>query len=91
MRLEDVEALRNALYQEWEALGVLGRIYVSQEGINAQVSVPTHELSAFRQSLDSRSAFRDVPWKIAVEDDGKSFLKLIIKVQAEDGGRRIGR
>ncbi|MBK9626560.1 MAG: rhodanese-related sulfurtransferase [Flavobacteriales bacterium] len=81
VRLEDVEALRNALYQEWEALGVLGRIYVSQEGINAQVSVPTHELSAFRQSLDSRSAFRDVPWKIAVEDDGKSFLKLIIKVK----------
>jgi predicted sulfurtransferase len=31
--------------------------------------------------LDARAAFRDVPWKIAVEDDGKSFLKLAIKVK----------
>jgi UPF0176 protein len=84
VRLEDVEALRNALYQEWEALGVLGRIYVSQEGINAQVSCTngTNLECLPDQSLDSSaSAFRDVPWKIAVEDDGKSFLKLIIKVK----------
>jgi UPF0176 protein len=40
--------LRNTLYQEWESLGVLGRIYLSQEGINAQVSLPTANLEAFR-------------------------------------------
>ncbi|MFT3884753.1 MAG: tRNA uridine(34) hydroxylase [Flavobacteriales bacterium] len=81
VRLRDVDALRHALYAEWEALGVLGRIYVSQEGINAQVSVPTANLDAFRANLDSREAFRDVPWKIAVADDGRSFLKLIIKAK----------
>lgn len=81
VRLTEVEALRNTLYTEWEALGVLGRIYLSQEGINAQVSVPTANLDAFRSNLNSREAFRDVPWKIAVEDDGKSFLKLAIKVK----------
>ncbi len=81
VRLADVEALRHTLYQEWEVLGVLGRIYLSQEGINAQVSLPTANLDAFRNSLDSRVVFKDVPWKIAVEDDGKSFLKLIIKVK----------
>lgn len=81
VRLTDVPELRNTLYREWEALGVLGRIYVSQEGINAQVSVPTANLEAFRANLDGREAFRDVPWKIAVEDDGKSFLKLTIKVR----------
>jgi UPF0176 protein len=81
VRLDEVQDLRNTLYAEWEALGVLGRIYIAQEGINAQVSVPTANLDRFRDNLDSREAFRDVPWKIAVEDDGRSFLKLILKVK----------
>ena len=81
VRLAEVEVLRHVLYQEWEKLGVLGRIYISQEGINAQVSLPTADLAAFRANLDDREAFRDVPWKIAVEDDGKSFLKLIVRVK----------
>jgi UPF0176 protein len=81
VRMNQVEALRDALYLEWEALGVLGRIYLAPEGINAQVSVPTANLEAFRSNLDGREAFRDVPWKVAVEDDGRSFLKLAIKVK----------
>ncbi len=81
VRLTNVEELRNTLYMDWEALGVLGRIYLSQEGINAQVSLPTANLEKFREVLDSRDTFKDVPWKIAVEDDGKSFLKLAIKVK----------
>lgn len=81
VRLSDVEALRHELYVEWEALGVLGRIYISQEGINAQISLPTANLEKFRAALDAREAFKKVPWKIAVEDDGKSFLKLAIKVK----------
>ena len=81
VRLTDVEDLRNTIYQEWESLGVLGRIYLSQEGINAQVSLPTANLENFRTALDSRQAFQGVPWKIAVEDDGRSFFKLTIKVK----------
>lgn len=81
VRLKEVETLRHELYSEWEALGVLGRIYLSQEGINAQVSLPAENLKSFRIALDSREPFRGVPWKIAVEDDGKSFLKLAIKVK----------
>lgn len=81
VRLEELEDLRHALYAEWEALGVLGRVYLAAEGINAQVSLPTENLDLFRAALDARPAFRAVPWKIAVEDDGKSFLKLIIKVK----------
>ena len=81
VRLTDVDYLRDTLYQEWETLGVLGRIYIAPEGINAQVSVPTNNLEHFRKALDAREAFANVPWKIAVEDDGKSFLKLAIKVK----------
>lgn len=81
VRLAEVEALRHALYMEWERLGVLGRIYLAPEGINAQVSVPSHNLQDFRKALDGRPEFAGVPWKIAVEDDGRSFLKLAIKVK----------
>jgi UPF0176 protein len=81
VRLTGVEDLRHALYAEWEVLGVLGRIDISQEGITAQVSLPTANLEKFRAALDAREAFKNVPWKIAVEDDGRSFLKLAIKVK----------
>lgn len=81
VRIADPASLRNDLYSEWQALGVLGRIYLSQEGINAQVSLPTGNLEAFRADLDGRPSFANVPWKIAVEDDGRSFLKLTIKVK----------
>lgn len=81
VRLSEVEALRHALYAEWEALGLLGRIYLAPEGINAQVSVPSHRLQDLRKVLDARPEFAGVPWKIAVEDDGRSFLKLAIKVK----------
>ncbi len=81
VRLHDAETLRHQLYCEWEQLGILGRIYLSQEGINAQLSLPSNNLEAFRSALDSRDAFSDMPWKIAVEDDGRSFLKLAIKVK----------
>ncbi len=81
VRLGGLEALRHALYAEWEQLGVLGRIYIATEGINAQVSLPTENLGLFRSTLDARTAFREVPWKIAVEDEGRSFLKLAVKVR----------
>ncbi len=91
VRIADPEALRNELYAEWEALGVLGRIYLAQEGINAQLSVPTHSLEAFRQAIDARPEFAGVPFKFALEPTsaeasaGKgqwhSFLKLILKVR----------
>ena len=34
------ELFRNHLFLAWDSLGVLGRIYVAKEGINAQLSVP---------------------------------------------------
>ncbi|PJZ31066.1 rhodanese-related sulfurtransferase [Leptospira kmetyi] len=79
--LENPDELRNRLYAEWDALGVLGRIYIAHEGINAQLSVPSHNLNSFRENLDSRKEFKDMPFKIAVQDDHGSFLKLDLKVR----------
>jgi UPF0176 protein len=72
---------RDELYKRWDALNVKGRIYVAREGINAQLSVPEQYFETFRKDIDSDKYLTNVPFKIAVEDDGKSFYKLLLKVR----------
>jgi len=79
--LDDPYKLRDELYLDWKTLGVLGRIYLAKEGINAQVSVPEHNWYAFKDNVKENKYFVDIPFKIAIEDDGKSFFKLTIKVR----------
>lgn len=81
VNIENPQGLRDELFREWNRMGVLGRIYLAKEGVNAQLSVPTANLETFREHLDMIDGFNDIPFKIAVEDDGKSFYKLIIKVK----------
>lgn len=81
--IEDPVAFRNTLYRELSALGVMGRVYVAHEGINAQISVPAGNVDAFRAYLYSFEALRDLRLNIAVDDDGKSFYVLDIKVRAK--------
>lgn len=79
--LDQVEELRDELFAEWAALNAFGRVYLAKEGINAQMSVPEHNWDEFVNKLYSRKAFQNIPFKIAVEDDGKSFYKLKVKVR----------
>jgi UPF0176 protein len=79
--LEDPALLRDKLYADWSAFNAFGRIYLATEGINAQMSVPEEHWEDFKVSLFSNKAFEGIPFKIAVEDDGKSFYKLSIKVR----------
>ena len=82
VRINNPYDMRDVLYQEWSQLQCLGRIYVAEEGINAQMNLPEHNWEAFVELLYAHPEFADIPFKIAVEDDGKSFtwhaLKLII-------------
>lgn len=82
VELNDPRALRDELYAEWSQLGVLGRVYLAAEGVNAQISVPEHNVDAFKDSVYARPAFKDIAFKFAVEE-GLSFLKLAIKVRHE--------
>ena len=79
--LENLPELRDDLYTDWNELGVLGRIYIAEEGINAQLSVPEYNWEDFVENINSFSNFKEIPFKIAVEDDGKSFFKLTIKIR----------
>lgn len=79
--IEQPEQFRNTLFMELSKLGVLGRIYLAQEGINAQVSLPTEKMELFKNYLYSIEPLNQVRLNIAVEDDGKSFYVLDIKVR----------
>lgn len=79
--LTDPQQFRDQLYRDWSEMNCLGRIYIATEGINAQMSVPEHELERFLALLYSYPSLENVPIKYAVEDDGKSFYKLTIKVR----------
>lgn len=83
VKIEDPEQLRISLMEKWKPLKVFGRIYLAFEGINAQMSVPETNLEDFKSLLYSDPKFTDIPFKIAVEDDGKSFYKLTIKVRSK--------
>ncbi|WP_298517150.1 rhodanese-related sulfurtransferase [uncultured Kordia sp.] len=75
------EILRNHLFINWDSIEVLGRIYVSYEGINAQLSVPAENFNTFKEHLDTISFLENVRLNVAIEQDNKSFLKLKVKVR----------
>ena len=79
--IENPQEFRNDLYRNWSELSCFGRIYVAREGINAQMSVPEHNLNVFLENLYSIQELDQLPIKYAIEDDGKSFYKLTIKVR----------
>ena len=79
--IDDPKQLRDSLWKQWNALNIFGRIYLAHEGINAQMCVPEANWDKFKEQLYTDERFKDVPFKIAVEDDGKSFYKLTVKVR----------
>lgn len=80
-RIGNPQMFRDYLYYQWSNLGVLGRIYVANEGINAQLSVPSVNLDGFKQSLEEFSFLSGIRLNFAADDNGKSFFKLAIKVR----------
>ncbi|MEZ4918704.1 MAG: rhodanese-related sulfurtransferase [Saprospiraceae bacterium] len=83
VQLENPQAFRDQLFEAFEALGVFGRIYVAAEGINAQISVPSQNLEALKETIYGIPFLNGIRLNIAIEDDGKSFFALIIKVRSK--------
>ena len=79
--ISDPKLFRDELYLHLDKLKVFGRIYVAHEGINAQLSVPASNYEAFREYLYSIEPLNGIRLNIAVDDDGKSFWVLKIKVR----------
>tara|TARA_B100000768_G_scaffold61221_1_gene59303 strand:- start:93 stop:1004 length:912 start_codon:yes stop_codon:yes gene_type:complete len=80
-KISNTSLLRDHLYLMWEKLDVLGRIYIAREGINAQLSVPSQNLKAFKVKLDTIEFLKEIRLNVAVEQDDFSFLKLKVKIR----------
>ena len=79
--INNPQEFRDHLFITWDAIEVLGRIYVAKEGINAQLSLPAENFNAFKTHLDSIEFLKGLRLNIAIEQDNKSFLKLKVKIR----------
>src|SRR5690349_10055582 len=67
-KIADPQNFRDHLYIALDKIGVLGRIYVATEGINAQISIPEINLTSFKEFLYGFDFLNGVRLNIAVED-----------------------
>ncbi len=81
--IDDPVQFRDKLYRQFAEVGVLGRVYVATEGINGQISVPERKFVDFKSILNGYSFLQNIRLNIAIEDDGKSFYLLKIKVRSK--------
>lgn len=79
--IADSQAFRDKLYLDLSALQVFGRIYVAHEGINAQISVPQAQFESLQSYFDANLYLSGIRLNLAVDDNGKSFYKLKVKVR----------
>ena len=47
MTIVDPITFRDKIYEEFDNLEILGRVYIAEEGINAQISVPDKNWGLF--------------------------------------------
>jgi len=80
-KIESPQDFRDFFFEKIRALGVLGRVYIASEGINAQISVPTKNFEAFKVFLYSIEPLNQLRLNTAVADDSHSFYMLKIKVR----------
>ena len=80
-KILDPKKFRDELFIAWNKLDVLGRIYVANEGINAQLSLPADYFEEFRETLEMYDFMKGIRLNVAREQDDHSFLKLTIKVR----------
>ena len=72
---------RDYLFITWSSIDVLGRIYVANEGINAQLSVPKENFEMSKKSISEITPLNNIRLNIALEHYSKAFLKLTIKLR----------
>jgi UPF0176 protein len=79
--IADPKAFRDFLFEKLSTLAVLGRIYVAQEGMNAQISVPTQQFDDLKVFLHRLEGLDHLRLNTAVADQNHSFYMLKIKVR----------
>jgi UPF0176 protein len=75
---------RDHLFLKWSKHDIVGRTYVSKEGINAQIAVPTEKLSHFREELYEIDFLNGIRLNFAVDDSESEFPFLKLKIKVRD-------
>ena len=78
----DPLTLRDRIYEEFDNIDILGRVYIAEEGINAQISVPDKNWGLFLKLISNIKLLQGADIKTAI-NDGISFYKLVVKVKKE--------
>lgn len=85
------QQFRDDLYLKLNEISVFGRIYIAKEGINGQISVPESNKDKFQAILYSADpALNGIRLNYAIDDDGKSFWVLRMKVREKVVADGIG-
>ena len=63
--IADVAAFRNELYLTLKEVNVFGRIYVSKEGVNGQISVAEENFESFKERLYTFDFLKNIRLNIA--------------------------
>lgn len=61
LQVQDPERLSSVLSKVWSWMGVLGRVYIAKEGINAQLAVPAVTIDDFRDAMNGEWFERGQP------------------------------
>jgi UPF0176 protein len=59
------------------------RIYISREGINAQVSVPNERIDTMKEYINSLNMFSNLFYNHSVSPGEESFEKLKVKIRGQ--------
>lgn len=79
--IDNPGVFRDEIFEKFQNLEVLGRVYVAGEGVNAQISVPQKNFEGLKELIYSYEPMNGIRLNVAIEDDGKSFFKLAVKVR----------
>lgn len=92
VKIEDPHDFRDQLYLALNEIGIFGRIYLAQEGINAQISSLVDRLDDLKKVLEKFPILSAMRLNEALCEPSYSFYKLIIKVRKKivaDGLKEI--
>ena len=73
--------MRDEWYRHLNQLGVFGRIYIAEEGINAQINCPVDNFETVRDFIYSHTEMNGLRLNKAVQEDNHSFYVLDIKIR----------
>lgn len=82
VKIEDPQAAREEHLAFCKSINLLGRIYISEEGINGTVSGLTADIDTYITWMENHIYFKGVTYKID-EADAHAFKKMHVRVKNE--------